>query len=110
VRAAGTAVTRKKSAPVLLGDGCFSQRVNASRFARYRIACVGPSPHISADGFSPPHTAGRSGDPKIRHRFASSSWTHRTPAGLPLGMPGIAELMEGAMQQAPQPGRQFMHY
>lgn len=28
---------------------------------------------------------------------------HLTPAGLPLGMPGIALLMEGAMQQAPQP-------
>jgi hypothetical protein len=23
-------------------------------------------------------------------------------------MPGMAELMDGAMQQAPQPGRQFM--
>jgi hypothetical protein len=37
---------------------------------------------------------------------------HRTPAGLlmPLmsGMPGIGLEMEGAMQQAPQPGRQFM--
>jgi hypothetical protein len=32
----------------------------------------------------------------------------RTPAGLPPGMPGIGLLMEGAMQQAPQPGRQFM--
>ena len=28
------------------------------------------------------------------------------PAGLPSGMPGIGELMEGAMQQAPQFGRQ----
>jgi hypothetical protein len=30
-----------------------------------------------------------------------------TPAGLPLGMPGIGLVMEGAMQQAPQPGRQL---
>lgn len=30
----------------------------------------------------------------------------RTPAGLPFGMPGIGELIEGAVQQAPQPGRQ----
>nr|WP_240162625.1 hypothetical protein [Glaciimonas sp. PAMC28666] len=29
----------------------------------------------------------------------------RTPAGLPCGMPGIAEEMDGAVQQAPQPGR-----
>jgi hypothetical protein len=28
------------------------------------------------------------------------------PAGLPKGMPGIGELMEGAMQQAAQPLRQ----
>lgn len=30
----------------------------------------------------------------------------RTPAGLPFGMPGIGEEMEGAMQQAPQLGLQ----
>jgi hypothetical protein len=40
------------------------------------------------------------------------SWAQRTPAGLlmPLtrGMPGMGEEMEGAMQQAPQPDRQFM--
>jgi hypothetical protein len=32
----------------------------------------------------------------------------RTPAGLPSGMPGIGELMDGAVQQAPQSGRQSM--
>lgn len=32
----------------------------------------------------------------------------RTPAGLPCGMPGIGEEMEGAMQQAPQPARHSM--
>jgi hypothetical protein len=30
----------------------------------------------------------------------------RTPAGLPFGMPGIGEEIDGAMQQAPHPGRQ----
>jgi hypothetical protein len=44
------------------------------------------------------------------HRFASSNCTHRTPAGLLMpsmtGMPGIGELMLGAMQQAPHPLRQ----
>lgn len=30
------------------------------------------------------------------------------PAGLPCGMPGMGELMLGAMQQAPQCGRQSM--
>ena len=58
-----------------------------------------------ADGCNPPQQAGRSGCPKMRQRKASSSWTQRTPAGLPWGMPGIGLEIEGAMQQAPQPGR-----
>jgi hypothetical protein len=72
------------------------------------IAAVALSPHISADGMSCPHTAGRPGWPKIRQALVSSSWMQRTPAGLPWGMPGIGELMDGATQQAPQPGRQFI--
>jgi hypothetical protein len=44
----------------------------------------------------------------MRQRFAASSCTQRTPAGLLMpfttGMPGMGELMLGAMQQAPQPG------
>ncbi|WP_260115291.1 MULTISPECIES: hypothetical protein [unclassified Massilia] len=31
---------------------------------------------------------------------------HLTPAGFPCGMPGMDEVIEGAVQQAPQPGRQ----
>ena len=31
---------------------------------------------------------------------------HRTPDGLPSGIPGIGDDIEIAMQQAPQPGRQ----
>lgn len=64
-------------------------------------------PHISACGCKPPHTAGRSGRPKMRHRLLSSSCTQRTPAGLPFGMPGIADEIDGAVQQAPQSGRQL---
>jgi hypothetical protein len=44
----------------------------------------------------------------MRHWLSASSCTHRTPAGLPCGIPGIGEVIEGAMQQAPQFGRQFM--
>ena len=84
--------------------GCVS---NSSR-VRYASACPLLVPHISADGINPPHTAGRSGCPKIRQRASSPSWMQRTPAGLPRGMPGMGELMEGAVQQAPQPGRQSM--
>lgn len=32
---------------------------------------------------------------------------HLTPAGFPFGIPGIGLLIDGAMQQAPQSGRQF---
>ncbi len=63
---------------------------------------------MSSDGGSDPQTDGRSGRPKIRQRRSSSSWTQRTPAGLPCGMPGIGLLIDGAMQQAAQWGRQFM--
>ena len=65
------------------------------------------SPHISADGFKPPQKAGRSGRPKMRHRMSSSSCTHGTPAGFPAGIPGMGLAMDGAMQQAPQRGRQL---
>lgn len=34
----------------------------------------------------------------------------RCPAGLPSGIPGIAEVIEGAMQQAPHPRRQSIKY
>ena len=33
---------------------------------------------------------------------------HGIPAGLPCGMPGIGDEMDGAMQHAPQPGRHSM--
>ena len=64
-------------------------------------------PHISKLGFRDAHTAGRSDSPNKPHRLWSSSWTHRTPAGFPRSMPEIGLEIEGAMQQAPQPERQF---
>ena len=83
------------------------QAVNRSSSLRKNIACPLESPHISREGCRPPHTFGRSGCPKILQPLRSSSCTQRTPAGLPFGMPGMGELIEGAMQQAPQPGRQL---
>lgn len=58
-----------------------------------------------SEGCSDAQTAGRPLWPKIRQRSCSSSWTQRTPAGFPSGMPGMGLEMEGAVQQAPQPGR-----
>jgi hypothetical protein len=80
--------------------------VSSSSRVRYSNASARVSPHISPDGCRLPHTDGRSGLPKILQRFWSSSCTQRTPAGLPFGMPGIGDEIEGAMQHAPQPARQ----
>lgn len=72
------------------------------------MACSRVSPHISGFACRPEQTAGRSGLPKMRQRLASSSCRQRTPAGLPCGMPGMGEDIDGAIQQAAQPGRQSM--
>lgn len=79
--------------------------VNSSSLARFASASSRQEPHISGDGCSEPHTAGRSGEPKIRQRYSRSRFTHGTPATLPSGIPGIGDDIEGAMQHAPQPGR-----
>lgn len=72
------------------------------------MACSRLLPHMSTLGCSEVQTAGRSARPKRRQRSSRSSCTQRTPAGLPAGMPGIGEVIEGAVQQAPQAGRQIM--
>ena len=65
-------------------------------------------PHISSEGRSDSHTAGRIGLPKMAQRRSAVSCTQGTPAGLPPDMPGMALLIDGAVQQAPQWGRQSM--
>lgn len=65
-------------------------------------------PHMSSDGCSPPQTAGRLGSPKIAQPPVAVSCTQGTPAGLPCGMSGIGELIEGAIQQALHAGRQVI--
>jgi len=85
----------------LCGYGC----VASSSRARYSSASALLWPHISMLGRRLLQTAGRSGHPKMRQRFSGVSWTQRTPAGLPLLMSGIGDEIDGAMQQAAQPGR-----
>jgi hypothetical protein len=80
-------------------------RVSASSCVSHANACACDAPHICGCGCKPEQQAGRSGRPKMRQRACSSSCTQRTPAGLPFGMPGIGLVIDGAMQQAPQPGR-----
>jgi len=60
---------------------------------------------MDSDGCKPEQQAGRRASPKIAQRRSSPSWTQRTPAGLPFGMPGIALEIDGAMQHAPQLSR-----
>lgn len=84
----------------------FQPAVAASRALSHWMAWLRSLPHISTDGCSEPHTAGRWGEPKMAQRRSGSNCTQGTPAGLPWGMPGIALLIDGAMQQAAQPGRQ----
>jgi hypothetical protein len=59
-------------------------------------------------GLNPTQNAGRAGSPKIAHRISGNTCAHGIPAGLPCGMPGIGEVIDGAMQHAPQPVRQSM--
>jgi hypothetical protein len=84
--------------------GCVASSNRVNQF----MASSRDAPHISAEGCSPPQKGGRCGRPNTLQRNSSSSCTHGTPAGLPFGMPGRGEVMEGAMQQAAQEGRQFM--
>ncbi len=81
--------------------GCVARSSCVNQF----IACSRDVPHISAEGCNPPQKAGRCGWPNTLQRSSSSSWVHGIPAGLPCGMPGRGEVMEGAMQQAAQWGR-----
>lgn len=81
-------------------------RVAISNNANTVIASSRDVPHISRSGRSEAQNPGRSGRQNNRQRSSSSNCTQGMPAGLPCGMPGIGEAIEGAMQQAPQPGRQ----
>lgn len=70
------------------------------------IACSRDWPHISVWAWRLAHTAGLSAWPKMAQRKSGSSCMQGMPAGFPCGMPGMGLLMEGAMQQAAQCGRQ----
>lgn len=72
------------------------------------MACSRLLPHISSEGCSEPQTAGRSGRPNKVQRKSASRQGQGIPAGLPLGRPGSGDEMDGAVQQAAQPDRQFM--
>jgi hypothetical protein len=63
---------------------------------------------MAGSGRKRAHTSGRSGRPNNMHKLPALNCAQRTPAGLPCGMPGMGLLIDGAMQQAAQRGRQSM--
>jgi hypothetical protein len=87
----------------LINSFLFAGAVIPSIIVSHCVASIALLPHISASGLSVTQTAGRSGLPNNRHLLSSVSCAQRTPAGLPCGMPGIGDEIEGAMQHAPQP-------
>ena len=62
-------------------------------------------PQISMSALNPLHTAGRFGSLKMPHFKSCVKCIHLTPPGLPSGIPGIGELIEGKIQHAPHPER-----
>lgn len=78
--------------------------------ARIVIASFRLFPQTSCSALKPAQTDGRSGEWNMAHPYLSVRWIHLTPAGLPFGIPGIGEEIEGTMQQAPQLERHSIHY
>ncbi len=64
-------------------------------FSKTVLASSTEFPQNNNSGLKPLHTSGRAGSVKIAHFRSSVNCTHLTPAGLPDGIPGIAELIEG---------------
>lgn len=81
----------------------------SSREDKIRRASSRDLPQNKGSAWNPSQTLGRSGEPNIRQRLSSVRFMHLTPAGFPLGIPGIGDEIEGAMQQAPHPNRQGMN-
>ncbi len=63
---------------------------------------------MSADGCKLAQTAGRDVCPNNLQRKSGPSCTQGTPAGLPFGIPGIGDEIDGAIQHAAQPERHGM--
>ena len=92
-------------------NGCFNRVICNHFFINHSVTFRASSaefPQYNSSGLKPIQTAGREGSPNIAHFKSSVSCTHLTPAGFPKGIPGIAELIEGYIQHAPQLGRHSM--
>jgi hypothetical protein len=54
---------------------------------------------MNGSGFKRWHTSGRSDLPNNAHKFTSVNCIQRMPAGLPFGMPGIGEDIDGGLSR-----------
>ena len=77
--------------------------VATSRKVKKEIASIDDSLHISFEGLNFIQISGLFEFPNSWHRLSEVNWIHLTPAGLPFGIPGIEDDIEGAIQHAPQP-------
>ncbi len=82
--------------------------VSFSRKSKYLKASSADAPHISRDGCRPTQNFGLSGFPNSLHLLSPVNCMHRMPEGLPSGIPGTGDVIEGAMQHAPHPCLQFI--
>jgi hypothetical protein len=82
--------------------------VAVSIFVNKSIASPKLLPQVSSIAGRELQTAGRPGCCHSPQQWSGLRCMQRTPAGLPLGMPGMGDEMDGAIQQAPQPLRQGM--
>ena len=74
----------------------------------FEKASVIEFPQMAGSALNPQQTSGLSGLLKMAHSISLVRCRHDTPAGLPSGMPGMEEDMEGTMQHAPQFDLQFI--
>ncbi|MBN8549006.1 MAG: hypothetical protein J0M12_06805 [Deltaproteobacteria bacterium] len=82
----------------------YEGRVAVSNSCKIRNAEVREVPQFSRLGLKLAQTAGYCGVPHTPHRKeCGSRLTQGTPAGLPFGMPGKADDIDGATQHAPHP-------
>ncbi len=85
------------------GEICAYLRGRPSSQRKFFSASSFELPQIIASGLNPLHTAGLEGLPNNAHFRSAVRCKQGTIAGLPSGIPGMAELMEGKIQQAAQP-------
>jgi len=90
--------------------GCLRPLFSAiSSNAIKRMASCRLLPHTIGSGLNWAQTCGRRTSPHNSHRASTIKCRHATPAGLPLGIFGNGVDIDGAMQHAPQPGRQSIN-